>query len=1198
MSDPRWKFWIDRGGTFTDLIACDPSGKLQAHKLLSENPSHYEDAVIEGIRRVLGLDPAEVIGPDRVSTVRMGTTVATNALLERKGEPTLLVTTSGFRDVLRIANQNRPRLFDRRIVLPDQLYMRVVEADERLGVDGSVLKPMDQVRLERDLVEAYREGLRAVAIVFLHAYRHPVHEQVAAEIAQKVGFTQISVSHQVSPLIKIVSRGDTTLVDAYLSPVLRRYVDKLAARMPGVELLFMQSSGGLVHADHFMGRDAILSGPAGGIVGMARTAEEAGFTKVIGFDMGGTSTDVSHYAGHFERNEETLVAGVRMRTPMLSIHTIAAGGGSILKFDGARCRVGPESAGACPGPKSYRNGGPLTVTDANLMLGKIQPSHFPAVFGAEGNEPLDEASVSAEFKRWAIAMGRTPEAVAEGFIDLAVQQMANAIRKISIGEGHEPKNYVLQCFGGAGGQHACLVAEALGIETVLLHPFSGVLSAFGIGLADQTVIRTETLECPLTLESMSEVQGRIATLSRNARTALQNQIGADSEMDVEAWIHLRYQGSDHGTPIPNGTYQEVVAAFQSLFMQRNAYLPEGIPLIVGSLTVEVRHRESLPEIRGLADPLFSSPERFAPASFFSKGRWHEAECIRREALTDGRSIQGPAILVEAHTTTVLEPGWKARCDDLGNLLLSRRDPVTLVQERLDAIDPIRLEVFNNLFMHIAEEMGVQLQKTASSVNIKERLDFSCAIFDQSGALIANAPHMPVHLGSMGESIKTVMRESGTSIRPGDVQVLNDPYQGGTHLPDITVVTPVFLDEMKASSGPDFWVASRGHHADIGGVTPGSMPPFSSTIGEEGIRIQNFNVVRDGIFREAELRQLLIDNPYPARNPEQNIRDLKAQIAANQKGVIELKSAVRQYGEGTVKAYMRHILDYAEARVREVILTLHDGHFVQELDNGARIEVSIHVDHEHRMCTVDFAGTSGVLKSNFNCPKSIVTAAVLYVFRTLVEEDIPLNEGCLRPIRIRIPEGSMLDPVPPAAVVAGNVETSTVIANSLYGALGVMASSQPTMNNLTFGNDRHQYYETLSGGSGAGEGFDGTAVVQTHMTNSRLTDPEVLELRFPIRVDTHQIRKGSGGKGRWQGGDGALRRLEFLEPMTVSLLTNGRTAGAFGLHGGHSGAPGVNRLKRKNGKVEILGHLAEVQMEPGDRLEVETPGGGGFGCEGS
>jgi 5-oxoprolinase (ATP-hydrolysing) len=1199
----RWQFWIDRGGTFTDIVGCRPDGSLVTLKLLSDNPEQYRDAAVAGMRQLLGLAAHEPITPERVECVKMGTTVATNALLERKGEPTLLVTTRGFRDALRIAYQNRPRLFDRHIVLPELLYAAVVEASERMGAHGEVVEPLDELLLKKELEDKYRSGIRAVSIVFLHGYRYPAHEAAAARIARAVGFTQVSVSHEVSPLMKFVSRGDTTVVDAYLSPILRRYVQQVAAEMPGVPLYFMQSSGGLTDAHAFQGKDAILSGPAGGIVGMARTAELAGMDRVIGFDMGGTSTDVSHYAGEFEREFETQVAGVRMRAPMMSIHTVAAGGGSIVQFDGARLRVGPHSAGANPGPACYRRGGPLTVTDANVLLGKIQPRHFPHVFGPAANEPLDEQVVRAKFAELAAQTGRSPEEVAEGCIRIAVQQMANAIKKISVARGYDVTRYTLQCFGGAGGQHACLVADALGMGRVLVHPLAGVLSAYGMGLADQSVMREQAVEQPLDEQAHAALAQQLDALAAVARQELERQHhAAGAPAQVHRRVHLRYEGTDTALIVPFGSCAEITSAFEAAYRQRFAFLMPDKRLIVEAVSVEAVAAGAAP-----AEPrLPLQPPRPVPVHetvrIYSGGVWHEAALLLRADLRPGDHVPGPAIIAEHNATTVVEPGWQAEVTALDHLVLTRCQPRAQTYAAGTTADPVLLEVFNNLFMNIAEQMGVQLQNTAYSVNIKERLDFSCALFDAEGNLIANAPHMPVHLGSMGESIKAVIRDNAATMQPGDVYALNDPYHGGTHLPDVTVITPVYLD---GSARPLFYVGSRGHHADIGGSTPGSMPPFSTRIDEEGVQIRNFKLVAQGRLRETELLALLASGPYPARNPQQNLADLKAQIAANEKGAQELRRMVAQFGLDVVQAYMRHVQDNAEESVRRVITRLRDGAYTLVLDNGAVIRVAIRVDAARRSAEIDFSGTSAQQPNNFNAPKAVCMAAVLYVFRTLVEDDIPLNAGCLKPLRVIIPRGCMLNPEPPAAVVAGNVETSTCITNALYGALGVMAASQCTMNNFTFGNARYQYYETIAGGSGAGAmldeqgrvvgGFDGTSVVQTHMTNSRLTDPEVLEWRFPVRLLSYEIRQGSGGAGRWRGGDGGVRRIQFLEAMTASILSNGRTRGAFGMAGGQPGLPGRNRVCRADGRVEELGHIAQVQMQPGDVFEIHTPGGGGYGA---
>ncbi|HRL65987.1 MAG TPA: hydantoinase B/oxoprolinase family protein [Ottowia sp.] len=1221
-SHARWQFWIDRGGTFTDIVARKPDGSIVTHKLLSENPEQYKDAAVAGIRHLLGLKAGEPVTPALVECVKMGTTVATNALLERKGEPTLLVTTRGFRDGLRIAYQNRPRLFDRHIVLPELLYSAVVEADERVDANGDLVRPLDESLLKKELLAQYQKGLRSVAIVFMHGYRHCAHEVAAARIAREVGFTQISTSHQTSPMMKFVSRGDTTVVDAYLSPILRRYVEQVAAEMPGVKLFFMQSSGGLTDAHAFQGKDAILSGPAGGIVGMARTAEIAGQPKVIGFDMGGTSTDVSHYAGAFEREFETQVAGVRMRAPMMSIHTVAAGGGSILQFDGARFRVGPESAGANPGPASYRRGGPLAVTDANVMVGKVQPAHFPKVFGRAANEALDADVVREKFTAIAQPTGRAPEDVAHGFIQIAVQQMANAIKKISVARGYDVTKYTLQCFGGAGGQHACGVADALGMTRVLVHPLAGVLSAYGMGLADQNVMRETAVELKLVPEHITALRDTLGELALAAQHELEKQEVSRGDIRVHRRVHVRYDGTDSALIVPfphlqggdvsnQAVMHEITQAFEAAYRQRFAFLMQGKALIVEAVSVEAVVAGDAPSERAHdMHPQRAVPQRDTVRMYTAgndgQAAWHDAALIVREDLRPGDVIDGPAIIAEQNATTAVEPGWRASLTAFDHLVLERIAPRAIQFAAGTTVDPVLLEVFNNLFMNIAEQMGLQLQNTAYSVNIKERLDFSCALFDAEGNLIANAPHMPVHLGSMGESIKTVIRENAGQMQPGDVFVLNDPYHGGTHLPDVTVITPVYLDD---GEQPIFYVGSRGHHADIGGISPGSMPPFSTRIEEEGVQIDNVKLVDRGHLREKEMLELLASGEYPSRNPQQNMADLKAQIAANEKGVQELRKMVDQFGLDVVQAYMKHVQDNAEESVRRAITKLaarmQGGQFTLPLDNGAQIQVAVTIDGAARSAKVDFTGTSPQQINNFNAPTAVCMAAVLYVFRMLVDDDIPLNAGCLKPIEVVIPEGSMLRPNPPASVVAGNVETSTCITNAIIGALGLMGASQCTVNNFTFGNDKYQYYETISGGSGAGGvfddagqlvgGFPGTSVVQTHMTNSRMTDPEVLEWRFPVRLESYEIRSDSGGKGQWNGGHGGVRRLRFLEPMTASILSNGRLRGAFGMAGGGAGAVGINRVVRASGTVQDLQHIGSAEMQPGDIFEIHTPGGGGFGA---
>jgi 5-oxoprolinase (ATP-hydrolysing) len=1202
----RWQFWIDRGGTFTDVVARRPDGSIATHKLLSENPERYPDAAIAAIRHFLGVAPGEPIPVERIEAVKMGTTVATNALLERKGEPTVLFVTRGFRDQLRIAYQNRPRIFDRHIRLPELLYRKVVEVGERVGAHGEVVAALDEALARRDLAAAFAEGYRSIAIVFMHGYRYPAHEARVAALAREAGFTQVSASHAVSPLMKIVSRGDTTVVDAYLSPILRRYVDQVAGELPGARLMFMQSSGGLTDAHRFQGKDSILSGPAGGIVGMVKTAETAGFGKVIGFDMGGTSTDVSHYAGELEREFDTQVAGVRMRAPMMSIHTIAAGGGSILHFDGQRQRVGPDSAGANPGPACYRRGGPLAVTDCNVMLGKIQPAHFPKVFGPRGDEPLDAAVVRARFEALAAEIAKatgkpqSPEQAAEGFLRIAVANMANAIKFISVQRGHDVTEYTLACFGGAGGQHACLVADELGMTQVYIHPLAGVLSAYGMGLAQVRALREEAVERRLE-DAQAELAERTDRLGEQCARELEAQGSAVER--IEKRVHLKYEGTDSPLAVPLGTPQAMRADFERLYRTRFSFLMPGRALIAEAVSVEAVGKSDAPEEGVPVDGKGRAPARpVEHADMTSGGERHRSPVFLRDDLVPGQRVPGPAIIAERNATTVVEPGWEAEVTALDHLVLRRVAPRAARYAAGTHADPVMLEVFNNLFMSIAEQMGVRLAQTAYSVNIKERLDFSCALFDAGGNLIANAPHMPVHLGSMGESIKTVIAKNAGKMRAGDVYVLNDPYNGGTHLPDVTVITPVYPErpgdgpqETGTVPTPLFYVGSRGHHADIGGITPGSMPPFSRTVEEEGVLLDNVKLVEDGKMLEAGMRRLLASAKYPARNPDQNIADLRAQVAANEKGVQELRRMVAHFGLDVVKAYMSHVQDNAEECVRRVIGVLKDGEFACEMDNGATIRVKISIGADRRSAVIDFAGTSAQLESNFNAPSAVVYAAVLYVFRTLVDDDIPLNAGCLKPLEVRIPEGSMLSPRSPAATVAGNVETSQCITDALYGALGVMAASYGTMNNFTFGNATYQYYETISGGTGAGPGFPGTDTVQAHMTNSRLTDPEVLEWRYPVRVDAHSIRAGSGGRGRWNGGNGATRRIRFLEPMTAAILAGHRRVPPYGMAGGAPGALGANWVERADGSRTDLGFADETEVGAGDVFVIETPGGGGFGA---
>ncbi len=1190
MGADQWTFWVDRGGTFTDVIARSPNGHLWTLKLLSDNSGHYADATIAAMRMATGV--AE--GPLPPAELRIGTTVATNALLEHKGEPTVLAITRGFGDALAIGYQERPELFVRHIRVPAPLFADVVEIDERLAADGTVLTPLDLTQARAALQRAFDKGIRSIAVVLMHGYRFTEHEAALAQLAQEIGFTQISVSHRVAPLIKLIGRGDTTLVDAYLSPVLRRYVDGLQAGLgDAVTALFMQSNGGLADANAFQGKDAILSGPAGGIVGMARTAAQAGFDHVIGFDMGGTSTDVSHYAGAFERDSETIVAGARIRAPMMRIHTVAAGGGSICRFEGGRFQVGPNSAGAKPGPACYRRGGPLTVTDCNVMLGKIRPDHFPQIFGLGGDQPLDADIVAEKFAvlidevKAVTGQILTPQQAAEGFISIAVANMANAIKKISVGRGHDVTRYTLVCFGGAGGQHACLVADALTIDRVMIHPMAGVLSAYGMGLADRRVVHEVTLGQPL---DDADLDGLIATVGDRAEAALRSQNIGDAVVSLAAWVHLRLAGTDSIIEIPHASPDEMRTAFAARHRAQFGFEAYGT-IIADMIQVEAIARDAESQLIHITLPETSAPPLTKIACFMG-GKAMQAPLYDRQALAAGFIADGPVMIVDPVATTIVEPGWRVTVDTIGNLILTRHIPRIAATAIGTAVDPVRLEIFNGLFMAIAEEMGAALQYSASSVNIRERLDFSCALFDANGSLVANAPHMPVHLGSMGESVRTILTRREGHLRSGDVYALNAPYDGGTHLPDITVVMPVFTNVLDTI--PAYFIAARGHHADIGGITPGSMPPNSVSVEEEGVLFDNVLIVADGRLLEDEVRARLGSGRWPSRGIDQNIADLKAQVASCAKGASELRRITADYGLDVVQSYMRHVQANAEETVRRLILRLSDGHFAYEMDNGAIVEVRVTVDHPNRSAVVDFTGTSAQLTSNFNAPVSVVRAAVLYVIRTLIDDPIPMNEGCLAPINIIVPEGCMLCPRYPAAVVAGNVETSQVITDALFGALGAMAAAQGTMNNFTFGNATHQYYETIAGGSGAGPGFDGTSVIQTHMTNSRLTDPEILETRFPILLEEFSIRQGSGGAGKQRGGDGATRRIRFLEAMAAGILSNRRRVPPFGLAGGAAGALGSNWVERANGTVEPLGPTAAVQMQAGDVFVIETPGGGGFG----
>lgn len=1190
----EWQFWIDRGGTFTDVVALDPSGVTHTAKLLSEAPTQYADAATEAIRRLTGNaghSPLEL---------RIGTTVATNALLEREGEPVCLAITSGFEDALTIGYQERPDLFCLDVARRSDLHSRVVAIDERVSAAGEVLTPFDSKRARSDLQRAFDEGFRALAIVLVHGYRFTAHEAELLQIASDIGFTQISASHLAAPIVRLIARGDTTVVDAYLSPVLGNYIERLRTSLaPDAETLFMQSNGGLVDAVSFQGKDAILSGPAGGVVGVAATAREAGFEHVVGFDMGGTSTDVSYYAGAFERDGISIVAGARISVPMLRIHTVAAGGGSICGFKDGRFTVGPASAGAIPGPACYARGGPLTITDCNVVLGKIQPDFLPPLFGPAGDQSLDVGAAQARLEELVALAARDlnrvldPREVAEGLLQIAVSNMANAIKKISISRGHDVSRAVLGCFGGAGGQHACLVADALDIDTVMVHPFAGVLSALGMGLADRRTLLEAPVDRTLDPDAHHAVRALLDQLAADASSALGRQGSVSSAIEVERRIRLRFEGSDAVIEVPYGPIGELRQAFATAFETRYGYVGAGL-LIVDSVSAEAILRTAPVQLQPPAhDRLVRTGHR---VTCWMGGQALSVPTLDRSELECGAEIGGPALIFDPVSTTVVEPGWRARVDGRRNLILHRSEMRRKLHHVGSEADPVRLEIFNGLFMNIAEEMGAALQSAARSVNIRERLDFSCAIFDRDGHLVANAPHMPVHLGSMGESIRTVIERrakgrDGRGMRRGDAYAINAPFAGGTHLPDITVILPVFVG---ADRQPDFFVAARGHHADVGGISPGSMPPHSATIDQEGILFDNVLIREDGRFLEREVRAILSAGAWPARDPDQNIADLAAQIAACTFGARQLVLLSNDYGLEVVSAYMEHVQAQAERAVARVIGGLRSGSFEYEMDDGAFVRVRADIDAERGTMHIDFTGTSAQRANNFNAPLSIVRAAALYVMRCLVDEPIPMNDGCLRRVRLTVPEGSMLNPRWPAAVVAGNVETSQVVTDALFGALGVLAGSQGTMNNFTFGNAQYQYYETIAGGAGAGPSFDGESAIQTHMTNSRLTDPEILETRYPVLLESFSIRRGSGGRGLHNGGAGVVRRVRFREAMVAGILANRRRVPPFGLKGGGNGACGANRVERADGRVEQLDSTAAVEVAPGDVMVIETPGGGGYG----
>jgi 5-oxoprolinase (ATP-hydrolysing) len=1185
-----WSFFVDRGGKFTDIVARRPDGSLVTRKVLSERASSTSDPVIEGILS---------LSADDVACVKMGTTVATNALLTRRGEPTLLVVNRGFADLLHIGDQARPLLFDLAIVKPAPIFADTLEVTGRHGADGEEIEALDETATALGLARARARGISACAIALIHAWRYPAFELRLRDLAREAGFTQISLSHQVSPQIRLVSRAQTTATDAYVSPALNRAVAKLADALPETEWLFMQSHGGLAKPAEFSGKDALLSGPAGGLVGAARTAEAAGFTKVISFDMGGTSTDVALYDGELPLRFASTVAGVTLQTPMLAIHTVASGGGSILRFANLRLLVGPDSAGANPGPACYRQGGPLTVTDANVLLGKIHPRHFPALFGATRDAALDDAVVAEKFSELAAlveqetGMPQTQAALAEGFIRIAVANMANAIRHVSLRQGQDPQDFVLNCFGGAAGQHACLLAEELGMRCVLVHPLAGLLSAYGMALADRTQLREYAVELPLDETMLPALRQRADAMAAELALLFQTGRGLARPLQSRARVRLRYRGTDFALAVELGGLQDMRNALIYAHRARFGFASPERDLIVEVLQVTVTERGDAPRPPPAPVRTEGQPAPIDSVAMISSGRMHRTPVFDRRALCAGDRLPGPALILEDGATTIVEPGWAAELTPEANLLL-RQDDAPRVTEPVESArpDPVLLALFNNLFMNIAEQAGAVLQNAASSVNIKERLDFSCAIFDAAGNLVANAPHVPVHLGAMSESVRSMLRARRGALRPGDVIALNNPFAGGTHLPDITVITPVFDNAGKLL----FFAACRGHHADIGGSAPGSTPAFSCSLEEEGVVIDNFLLAEAGAFREAAFRALLGSGRFPARNPDLNVADIKAQIASNEKARQELLRAVARFGQRTVDAYMAHVMAHAEDCTRRVIARLSGGRFSTTLDDGTKLHVDIAIDRETRSAVIDFAGTGPQSRTNFNAPPSITRAVVLYVFRCLAGEDIPLNEGCLRPISLRIPPGSFLSPAPGAAVVAGNTEVSQILCNALLGALGVCASSQATMNNLVFGDADIQYYETICGGAGATADADGASAVHTHMTNTRITDPEILEMRFPVRLEAFAIRQGSGGNGSRRGGDGVIRRLRFLRPSLVNIVASRRVVAPFGICGGEDGVVGKQWITKPDGTNISASGTASIDICPGDILTVATPGGGGFGAK--
>lgn len=1271
---PSVRISIDRGGTFTDIYAeieHDNPSKSTYHvlKLLSKDPANYRDAPTEGIRRILSLatstnhDPSLPLDTSHIQSIRMGTTIATNALLERAGEPCALVTTTGFADILAIGNQSRPRLFDLSVRKQPPLCAMVVEAPERVVLSKphstlTVRHNLDEAALAVELRRVQDAGITSLAVALMHSYAFPDHEIRVHALAKTLGFQHVSLSSALTPMVKIVPRAFTATVDAYLTPHLRAYIsdfkDAFDDGFENIDVQFMRSDGGLCHIDAFCGYVAILSGPAGGVVGYARTSygfernapEHQGDSPlpVIGFDMGGTSTDVSRYSGRFEHVFETETAGVTIQAPQLDIHTVAAGGGSRLFYRCGIFFVGPESAGAHPGPVCYRKGGHLTVTDANLMLGRIQPPLFPHIFGKNADLPLDmdatrEAFIelTVEINSYARAMNEpemTPEDVADGFIKVANEAMCRPIRQLTEGKGHDVRDHSLSCFGGAGGQHACAIAKSLGIRTVFVHKYSGVLSAYGIALADSVVDIQEPLDifysdCDSRLKAFIVLK-RLRTTACNSLKAKGFQ---NKAIQSEQYLNLRYEGTDFGIMVqcPKEMQDHVEEVnFENLFVteysrEHGFHIP-GRQIIIEDVRVralgniskleegagKLKEDVHLPTIsldgsgKVLKDVKDVKPAYVSKCYYLEEGGWLKSEVWRIGDLPKGNTVlPGPCIIVDASAgnTIVVDPGCVARVASDGNVFINIGQNLPVMKKSQDFatnthVDHVKLSVYGHRFMGIAEQMGRTLQRTSISTNIKERLDFSCALFDETGGLVANAPHVPVHLGAMQDAVRYQIRTLGDNWREGEVLLSNHPVAGGTHLPDITIITPVYHEGRVV-----FYVASRGHHADIGGKTPGSMPPFSKRLTEEGFAMKSMKLVRDGLFQELEISQHLQDSG--CRCLTDVISDLRAQVAANQKGITLLSELIASQGLGVVQAYMHFIQKAAAQAVRQVLKDIAQKHgvgedqklkFVDYMDDGTAIKLSLSIDAKNGSAIFDFTESGGEVEGNTNAPKSITSSAVIYVLRCLVDLEIPLNQGCLDPITVKLPTKSILSPSPTAAVIGGNILTSQRVTDVILGAFEVCAASQGCMNNFTFGDSSMGYYETIAGGAGAGPSWHGTSGVQTHMTNTRMTDPEILERRYPVVLRQFSFRKDSGGLGKWKGGDGLIRAIEFTKPVTVSILSERRIYRPWGLHGGQDGKSGKNELIRKDGSSKDLGNKSSFEIQTGDIIQISTPGGGGFGKE--